>query len=376
VHEAFFRGYYDKVIDFLKSFLGALKDGTKLQYAVITGILRVSRENIFSDLNNPSMFTILNHKYSDKFGILESEVIQMFQDFDIEDDLEKVRSWYDGYVIGITKSIYNPWSFINYVSNHSEGLIPYWVNTSSNRLIKDLMARGDSILKQDLEQLIQNKTIEKRINPYIVFRDLERNADAVWTLFLFAGYLKVIDRRTDENDVFWYTLSIPNKEVTSIFRKFLEDWLTDFIPMNEVEIFTKSLLTGDAETAEDILQKYVIQSMSYFDKDGEHPEKIYHAFVLGLLVHLSGRYLVKSNAESGYGRYDISLVPLDKNGVGVILEFKVVNTLKKETLENAVKSALKQIEDKQYETELRAMGIKEVYKYGVVFEGKKVKVGS
>jgi hypothetical protein len=321
------------------------------------------------------MFTILEQTYSDKFGILESEVIEMFQDFGIEEDIEQARSWYDGYVIGTTKSIYNPWSIINYVQYHKEGLKPYWVNTSSNRLIKDLMARGDSILKQDLEQLVQNKTIEKRINPYIVFRDLERNADAVWTLFLFAGYLKVISHRMDEEDMFWYTLSIPNKEVTSIFRKFLEDWLSDFIPYNEIEIFIKSLITGNARTFEKILQKYVIQSMSYFDKDGEQPERVYHAFVLGLLVYLNGRYLVKSNAESGYGRYDISLVPLDKNGVGVILEFKVVDEDDDKTLENAVKSALKQIEDKQYETELRAMGITEVYKYGVAFEGKKVKVG-
>lgn len=188
----------------------------------------------------------------------------MLQDFSIEEDIDKAREWYNGYTIGTIKNIYNPWSIINYVQYHREGLKPYWLNTSSNLMVKDLMARGGVDLKQDIESLIQNKTIEKRIDPYIVFQDLERNTEAVWTLFLFSGYLKAISRRTEEAHKLFYTLSIPNYEVTTLFERFLEQWLTDFLPNQDIEYLVKSLLTGDSEILEAILQKYMKQSMSYF----------------------------------------------------------------------------------------------------------------
>ena len=244
IHESYLNGYYDKVLDFLRSFLGAgLKDNTNLQYAIITGILRVSRESIFSDLNNTSIFTILEKTYSDKFGILENEVIKMFQDFGIMDDLKDVRSCYNVYMIGDTPNLYNPWSIVNYVQYHNDGLKPYWVNTSSNQMIKDLMTEGGSDLKQDIESLIQNKPIEKRIDPFIVFKDLDRNTDVVWTLFLFSGYLKVNGYSIIESYKVHYSLSIPNYEVKSIIERFLEQWLTDFISNHELEMVTKSLLT-------------------------------------------------------------------------------------------------------------------------------------
>ena len=377
VHEAFSSGYYEEVIAFIRTFLGAgLKDNVCLEKGVITGILRVARENLFSDLNNLSIYTILNNKYSDKFGLLEKEVKQILIDYELIENLEAVKEWYDGYNIGEDKDIYNPWSIINYIDNFKEGLKPYWVNTSSNKLIKDLLANGDISLKIDLESLIENKPIEKRIQSHTIFTDLERSSDSIWTLFLFSGYLKVISSRQDEEDTFWCTLAIPNREVIGVYKQFISQWFTDFLNYRELDLFLKSLTTGDIKTFEDILQKYVFNSMSYFDKGGKEPEKVYHAFVLGLLVHLKGSYIVKSNAESGYGRYDISLIPIDKTKKGIIIEFKVVNPNREETLEKALDSALAQIENKQYETELRSLGVLDILKLGIAFHGKKVQVKS
>jgi hypothetical protein len=376
VHEAFFFGYYEKVISFLRTFLGAgLKDNVSIEKSVITGILLVAKENIFSDLNNPSIYTILNNKYSDKFGLIETEVKKLLEDYELEENLSGVKDWYDGYNIGKYKDIYNPWSILNYVDNYSEGLKPYWVNTSSNKLIKDLLAKGDASLKIDLESLIQNKTIEKKIHSHTIFTDLERSSESVWTLFLFSGYLKVTSSRTDDEDIYWCTLAIPNREVKGVYRQFILQWFSDYLNNQEVELFLKILTNGDVKTFEDILQKYVLSSMSYFDVGGTQPEKVYHAFVLGLLVNLHRSYTVKSNAESGYGRYDISLIPLDKTKKGIIIEFKTVNAIREESLDSAVKSALAQIEEKQYETELRSLGITDILKMGIAFEGKKIKVG-
>lgn len=375
VHEAFSNGYYEKAIEFMRSFFGAgLKDNIFLEKGVITGILRVARENIFSDLNNLATYTVLNHKYSDKFGLLESEVKEMLDYYGLSDSLEGVKDWYDGYNIGLEKDIYNPWSIVNYIANYTEGFQPYWVNTSSNKMLKDLMATGDSSLKMDLEVLIKNQSIEKKIQSHTIFSDLDKS-ESIWTLFLFSGYLKIINCRTDEADIYWCELSIPNREVLGTFKRFLEQWFTDYLAEKEIKIFMQSLINEELETFEEILQKYVLNSFSYFDRDGREPEKVYHAFVLGLFVHLNDRYTVKSNAESGYGRYDVSLIPLDKSKKGIVIEFKVVNSNKKETLEKAVESALKQIEEKKYEAELLSLGIKDVLKLGIAFEGKKVKVG-
>ena len=327
-------------------------------------------------MNNLSIYTILNNKYSDKFGLLEKEVKQILIDYELIEYLEAVKEWYDGYNIGEDKDIYNPWSIINYIDNFKEGLKPYWVNTSSNKLIKDLLANGDISLKIDLESLIENKPIEKRIQSHTIFTDLERSSDSIWTLFLFSGYLKVISSRQDEEDTFWCTLAIPNREVIGVYKQFISQWFTDFFNYRELDLFLKSLTTGDIKTFEDILQKYVFNSMSYFDKGGKEPEKVYHAFVLGLLVHLKGSYIVKSNVESGYGRYDISLIPIDKTKKGIIIEFKVVNPNREETLEKALDSALAQIENKQYETELRSLGVLDILKLGIAFHGKKVQVKS
>ncbi|MBK8397926.1 MAG: AAA family ATPase [Leptospiraceae bacterium] len=377
VHEAFHFGYYEKVINFLRTFLGAgLKDNVNLEKGVITGILRVARENLFSDLNNLSIYTVLSEKYSDKFGMLESEVKQILKDYSLEENLSGVKDWYDGYTIGAVTDVYNPWSILNYVDNHEEGLKPYWVNTSGNKMIKDLLAKGDNSLKIDLESLIQNKTIEKRIQSHTIFTDLERSSDSVWTLFLFSGYLKVIGSRVDEEDMYWCTLAIPNREVIGVYKQFILQWLSDYLSNQEVELFIKSLTSGDVTTFEEILQKYVLSSMSYFDVSGTQPEKVYHAFVLGLLVNMRGSYSIKSNAESGYGRYDISLIPSDKSQKGIIIEFKSVNVKRSETLDDAVKSALAQIEEKQYESELRSLGVTDILKLGIAFEGKKIQVGA
>ena len=214
----------------------------------------------------------------------------------------------------------------------------------------------------------------KEIKPFTVMKDIEKDSDAIWSLLFFSGYLKIIEQRMEGEEIIYADLKIPNQEVRIVYRTFVRSWLSETIERTELDYMLKAMLEGDTKQFSSILQKYVISSFSYFDVKGDNPEIVYHAFVLGLIATLQGSYSIKSNKESGYGRYDIMLIPLDRTKKGIIMEFKKVNTSKQETLEKAVKAALNQIEEKQYETELRSMGITDIVKYGIAFEGKKVKV--
>ncbi|MCB1158899.1 MAG: AAA family ATPase [Leptospiraceae bacterium] len=375
VHEAYEHGFYQEIIEFLLSFLGgALKDNKNLERAVITGILRVTKENIFSDLNNPDIITLLNDKYADKFGFTEAEVVKFLNDYQLEYEMENVKKWYDGYVIGKVSDIYNPWSILNFVDKHEEGFKPYWVNTSRNTLINHLLAHSNKDVKNELEQLIANNSITKRINSHIIFSDIERNSEALWSFLLFSGYLKTTKIIQDGKNI-QYELMIPNLEVEYVFETFIEEWFTNYLADGEITVLFRALLSGDYKTVRQALQKYVLGAMSFFDPTGSEPEKVYHAFVLGLLVNMK-THRVKSNRESGFGRYDIMLIPLDLKDAGVVMEFKKVEEEDDETLDTACDAALLQIEKKQYETELRDLGVQEIYKYGIGFEGKSVKVKS
>ncbi|SHJ72045.1 AAA family ATPase [Tepidibacter formicigenes] len=371
IQSGYLSGYYKEIIEFMRNFLsGVLKDNEYLQKGVLTGILRVAKESIFSGLNNLEVFTILKNHYSDKFGFLESEVEEILKHYNIEFEMDEVRKWYNGYIFG-ENVIYNPWSILNYVKNHEKGFRPYWVNTSSNDLVKIVLTKAGETVKKELEDLIKGKTIVKQINEDIVMNDVENGSENVWSFLLFSGYLKVINENLKMGRSFC-TLEIPNFEVKYLYEEIILSWFKESINNEKFNYMLKSLTTGDIETFEDIFSEYIIKSASYFDI--EESEKFYHAFVLGILVALNEEYEVKSNRESGYGRYDVALIPKDRNKLGIIMEFKKVNKRRKETLEIAADKAIAQIKDKNYKQELLDMGIENIIELGIAFEGKELLV--
>jgi hypothetical protein len=374
IHEAFDRGYYTHIVDFLRAFLGTgLKDNPCIERSVITGILRISKESIFSDLNNFDVYSTLNEKYSEEFGMTEKEVWDALDYYGLESYKEGVKDWYNGYVFGKTDGMYNPWSILNFLHKSSEGLKPHWVNTSSNLLVKRLLTNSDSVAKKDLERLLTGQAIQKEVMVDTVFADVEKNSETLWSFLLFSGYLKVT-KQEFINKKLYCDLMIPNKEVEYLYERFISSWLTENLQSIELNLLLKGLLEGDSKTFGKFLKKFVLNSMSYFDPTGAEPEKVYHAFVLGLLLQLSDQYRVQSNRESGYGRYDIMLIPKSHAKNGIIIEFKKVEHDEKETLETTVESALHQIEEKQYESELKGLGISTIFKYGIAFDGKDVLV--
>jgi hypothetical protein len=341
---------------------------------VITGILRISKESIFSDLNNFDVYSTLNDKYSEQFGMTEKEVWSALDYYGLGSYKEGVKDWYNGYVFGSTDGMYNPWSVLNFMHKSSEGLQPHWVNTSSNLLVKKLLTNSDTAAKKDLELLLTGQAIQKEVMVDTLFADVEKNSETLWSFLLFSGYLKVTKQEITPDERLICDLMIPNKEVSFVYRKFISSWLTENLQSTELNLLLKGLLEGDVDTFEEIFQEFVKNSMSSFDPTGTEPEKVYHTFVLGLLLQLSDRYQIRSNRESGYGRYDIMLIPKNKTFSGIIIEFKKANHHKKESLEKAVESALRQIEEKQYESELRSLGITTIFKYGIAFDGKEVLV--
>ena len=375
IHAGFNHGYYDEIINFMRNFLCAgLKDtGQYLEKGIITGVLRIAKESIFSGLNNPGVFTLLSEEFDDKFGFTENEVEKMLKDFNVFHLYESVRSWYNGYKFGNTV-IYNPWSIINFLSRKGNTPQPYWLNTSDNRLMETLLTKGGKELHEELEQLIRGKAIEKAIDEDIVLKDVGVRENLLWSFLLMGGYLRQSDGKRDENTgKLFYSLFIPNKEVRIIYTGIIERYFTDRIENKKLEIMLKALIDGDIKLFEKMLRKVIAAVFSYHDF-GSEPEKVYHALVAGLLVWISGTHEIKSNRESGYGRYDISIIPRDPHKIGYVIEFKTIDTEEGETVESAAESALKQIEDKKYETELLERGIKNIKKLAIVFNGKDVTV--
>jgi hypothetical protein len=372
IQSGYIHGYYEKIIEFMRIFLSSgLKDNDYLEKGVLTGILRVAKESIFSGLNNLEVCTILNERYSDPFGFLEDEIEEILKYYHLEFEVDEIKKWYNGYIFG-EKVIYNPWSILNYTKNFKSGFKPYWVNTSSNDLVKKVLTKADDTVKGELEHLIQGGSIRKQINEDIVMNEIDKGAENVWSFLLFSGYLKVVREELISGRSYCH-LEIPNLEVNYLYEEIILSWFRNSITTDKFHILLKSLITGDIETFEEILSEYLIKSASYFDI--EESEKFYHAFVLGILVALSDTYEVKSNRESGYGRYDIMMIPKDKENLGIVIEFKKVRKRRKETLEKAVENALKQIVEKNYKQELLDLGVKNILELGVAFEGKEVLVG-
>ncbi|MCP5106040.1 MAG: AAA family ATPase [bacterium] len=375
IHAGFNHGYYEKIIDFIDNFLcGGLKDTDQyLEKGIITGIMRIARESIFSGLNNPGVYTLLASEFSRRFGFTEEEVEGMLKEFNLSDRYAEVQEWYNGYRFG-SRVIYNPWSIINFLGSEEKELKPYWINTSDNKIVDSLLSKGGKELREELEQLIRGETIEKPIDDNIILKDITRREDLLWSFLLMGGYLKqTAKRRDDVSGKIYYKLSIPNKEVRATYTRIVDNYFSTKIENKKLEIMLKALIDGDVRLFEKMLRKVVSAVFSYHDFGGE-PEKVYHALVAGLLIWISGTHEIKSNRESGYGRYDIMILPQDVKQTGYVIEFKTVDKEDNETVDTAVEAALAQIEEKKYETELIERGIRNIKKLAVVFSGKDVYV--
>ena len=369
IHTAFEAGYYYDTISFFKGFLGAgLKDNYSVFKGVLTGILRVSRESIFTDLNNLGVYSVLDSEYSSYFGFTEDEVITILKTYNCFDKIDDVRTWYDGYLFG-NKRIYNPWSILRFTSSIDKSFKPFWANTSSNEILRDLIKNAPAGVKESLRDLLKDIPVQTRLNKNVVFRDLEKDELTIYSFLTFSGYLKAYDKEHKENKDY-YKLLIPNLEVKQIFEDIIEKWISESFENHKLKIMLEGLVSGDTDLFEEILGDFIIDTLSYFDTQKQKDvEKVYQAFILGMLVNLTG-YEVNSERESGFGRYDISIIPKDKSKMAVIMELKVRR--KKETTQNALDSALKQIYARKYEKGILKTGIKDILKIGVVFDGKRV----
>ena len=377
--DSYIKGYYDKAISFFKSFYGlVLKDNECLEMGVMTGILRVAKENIFSGLNNLKVHTILDDKFTEYFGVVETEVVQALEDFDLEYELDDVQKWYNGYLFG-DKKVYNPWSIINFLSDKK--LRPYWVNTSGNGLIRLYLEKLKNDIFDDFSKLLKGESIVKRINDNMTFQNLEANfSKNIWNLFFHSGYLTL----TKEYDVMKKSASIkiPNKEISEMFSEmFIEVYFEDtdnFLDM------TDALKNGDIDKFRVELNKILLENTGIFDVSGVHKEQFYHGLMLGLVLMLKNEYEITSNGFAGKGRYDLLLKPKNilEEQEGIIFELKIINIDNSKLnleeihkkLKNECKIALKQIEEKEYASTLRNAGIEKVLKIGIAFYGKEFEV--
>lgn len=373
IQQAYVKGYYDELICFMQIMLtAALKDNNDLEKALVTGILRVAKESIFSGLNNVQVHTMFSYKFNNKFGFTEDEVREILNYYNLSHDLQEVKNWYNGYIFG-GEVIYNPWSVLNYVSNNENGFMPYWINSSGNELIKRLLRKGNKETKENLEELIKGNSIKKIVDDHIVMKEVEEDDENLWSFLCLSGYLKPVKTELIRGRLHC-ELKIPNEEVQVFYDDLIEKWFKESLTSDLYNTMLKALITRDIETFDEIFSDFVMDSMSYFDVSGKEPEKVYHAFVLGMIVSLAEEYEVKSNKESGYGRYDVMLIPKDTSKLGIIIEFKRIKNTAPKTIEAGTKEALEQIENNKYESELRKRNISNILKLAIVFKGKEVKV--
>ncbi len=373
LHAAYMHGYYTSMLEFMRSILtGVLKDNRYLERSVLTGILALAKSGIFTGLNNLNVFTLTSVHLADKFGFTDEEIKVLFQDFALQSLYKDVRAWYNGYTFGHMTTLYNPWSVLKCAQNQGS-LELYWVNTSDNVLLKRLIARADRATKTELEDLLHGDILVKEIEESITFSEIEQVPHVLWSLLLFTGYLTYIHYELIKGKKVC-SLIIPNEEVSHLYASLIKAIFIEAIVGHQAEELLKALVQGNTVVFQELLQGFALNSMSMYDLPASEPEKSYHLFVLGLLVMLNDTYEVKSNRESGFGRYDIMLIPREPHKRGIIIEFKKVSEL--ENLESAAQKALDQIHQKHYAQELRSQGIKESIAYGIAFHGKKVLVKS
>ena len=380
IQEAYVGGFWSDLMGVLRSLLNStFKTNPYLERAIMTGITRVSKESIFSDLNNLEVVTTTSKKYEDKFGFTQEEVIKALKEYDLEDKKEEVKLWYDGFCFGEAKEIYNPWSIINYLDKKE--VAPYWANTSSNSLIGKLIREGNTQVKESFELLLNGKEIVTELDEQIVYDQLDLEETAIWSLLLASGYLKVEEKIRDDSDYLnWkqlYRLKLTNFEVKVMFAHMVKNWFSK--TGGDYNAFIKAMLNDDIEAMNAYMNRISMRIFSYFDVGKKsskmlEPERFYHGFVLGLLVELMDRYEIKSNRESGFGRYDVMLRPRNVKDKAIIMEFKVISPKKEKSLEETAQNALEQIKEKNYKEELIEAGISEnnIKAYGFAFEEKNV----
>jgi len=372
IHAGYVHGYYDEVIELFRNLLsGGLKDNSHLFKGVLTGILRVAKESIFSGLNNLGVYSILGSRFATQFGFTEPEVEALAGELDAEGALDELRAWYNGYLFG-GEVIYNPWSLVRYFDQPENGARPYWVQTSSDDIVRELLLESGSDVTTSVEALLRGDSVQQSISENIALRDIGRREDALWSLLLFSGYLKATDVQVDAAEIV-AELCIPNREVRYSYTSIFAGWLREHLQSkNRVRDLGDALLSGDAETTEHLLADLMRETLSYHDLAGRKPERVYHAFVVGLLVHMEADYDVRSNRESGFGRCDVMLIPRQEGEPGCVLELKSIDVKRDEDVEAALESALAQIRDRDYASEVRARGADPVHELAAVFDGKHV----
>ena len=380
MQEAFVDGYWDELVTFTRSlFNSTFKTNPALERGIMAGITLTNKEYIFSDLNNIKVITITSDEYADIFGFTEKEVFEALENQGLGSEKQKVKEWYDGFIFGEHRGIYNPWSILNFLDNGK--FDTYWVNTSSNSLVGKLIREGNRSIKEKFERLLEDETTRTTLDEQIIYDQLNDNEQAVWNLLLTSGYLKVLSyekyKDIPEGTEPRCQLALTNLEVKLMFYRMIHDWFAMVRP--DYNDFIKAMFAGDLDVMNEYMNRVALQTFSYFDTgdraSGTEPERFYHGFVLGLLVDLQDRYYLKSNRESGFGRYDVMLEPKNPGkDNAVILEFKVRSTRKEKSLEETAQSAITQIRERKYSEELKMKGItvNQIKEYGFAFEGKTV----